>query len=61
MFRVDPQPVVRWYDLDYPEVIGLRQRLLPARGSYHLAGCAVTDPGWLGDVPTDRPVTLQLG
>ncbi|NVB84317.1 MAG: class I SAM-dependent methyltransferase [Kofleriaceae bacterium] len=31
VLRVDPEPGVRWYDVDYPEVIELRRRLYPGR------------------------------
>ena len=30
MFRVDPPPTVTWYDIDFPEIIGLRARVVPA-------------------------------
>ena len=29
-FRVQPGPGVDWYDIDYPEVAGLRERFYPA-------------------------------
>jgi O-methyltransferase involved in polyketide biosynthesis len=54
--RLDPPPSVRWIDLDYPEVIALRERLLPApAGDYRAIGASVTDEGWLEAVPDDRP------
>ncbi len=34
--RIDPGPQVRWYDVDYPDVIELRQQLYPDRVGYHL-------------------------
>lgn len=54
--RLDPPPSVRWLDVDYPEVLELRQRLLPARaGDYRMIGASVTDDEWLDEVPDDRP------
>jgi O-methyltransferase involved in polyketide biosynthesis len=61
VFRVDPSPEVRWIDVDYPDVIALRERLLPARGGdYRMIGASVTDENWLDDVPADRPVVAVL-
>lgn len=54
--RLDPPASVRWLDVDYPEVLGLRRRLLPERtGDYRMVGTSVTDDGWLEEVPDDRP------
>lgn len=47
---------VRWIDVDFPDVINLRERLLtPPDGDYRMVRASVTDSGWLDDVPTDRP------
>lgn len=54
--RLRPPETVRWFDLDYPEVLELRRRLLPRpAGDYHEIGASVTDDGWLADIPDDRP------
>lgn len=54
--RVAPGRSVRWVDLDHPEVVALRERLLPPpAGDYRLVGASVTDEGWLEAVPADRP------
>lgn len=60
VFRLDPGPGVRWYDIDYPEVISLRERVYPARENCRTVAASVTDPQWLADLPADRP-TLFLG
>jgi O-methyltransferase involved in polyketide biosynthesis len=60
VYRVDPGPGVRWYDIDYSEVIGLRERVYPGRANYRMLPASVTDPAWLADIPTDRPA-LFLG
>ncbi|MDX1871519.1 class I SAM-dependent methyltransferase [Mycolicibacterium sp. 120266] len=94
-FRVSPGPGVWWYDIDYPEVVALRERLyssepgasaatgerpgasaatgerpgasaatgeIPGASAarYRVIPASVTDPAWLADIPTDRPV-LMLG
>jgi O-methyltransferase involved in polyketide biosynthesis len=54
--RIAPGPSVRWVDLDVPEVVALRERLLqPPAGDYRLVGASVTDGSWLDAVPADRP------
>jgi len=58
VFRIDPPATVRWYDIDYPEVIDLRRQLYPERHDYQMIGSSVTDPHWLDDVPVDRPVLV---
>jgi len=58
VFRLDPGSTVRWYDVDYPAVIALREKIYPARQHYHLIGTSATDQSWLDQIPTDRPVLL---
>ncbi len=58
VFRVEPPETAVWFDLDYPEVIELRRRLLPERTGYTMIGAAVEDAGWLDQVPSDRPAIV---
>ena len=58
VYRVNPSPDVLWFDVDYPEIIELRKRLFPQRASYQMIGSSVTDPGWLEQVPADRPAAI---
>jgi O-methyltransferase involved in polyketide biosynthesis len=54
--RLAPAPPVRWFDVDFPEVVELRRRLLPTPpGDYRMIGGSVTGDGWLDEVPPDRP------
>jgi methyltransferase (TIGR00027 family) len=55
VYRLDPGPGVRWYDVDYPDVIALRERVYPGRANYRMLAASVTDPSWLADIPADRP------
>lgn len=57
-FRLNPNASVRWFDVDYPEVIEVRRRLYPERVGYHMIGSSLTDPGFLDEVPTDRPAMI---
>jgi O-methyltransferase involved in polyketide biosynthesis len=56
--RLDPPATVGWHDLDYPEVIELRSRLLPPREHDTLIGSSVTDLAWLDRVPRGRPTLV---
>jgi O-methyltransferase involved in polyketide biosynthesis len=48
--RVD-NGLVEWYDLDLPEVIELRRKLIgDEEGRYHLLSCSVFDNTWLNTV-----------
>lgn len=58
VFRLDPGPCVEWYDVDYPGVIALREKIYPMRPRYHLIATSATDPSWLNQIPADRPVLL---
>ncbi|MFY1683515.1 class I SAM-dependent methyltransferase [Micromonospora sp. WMMD730] len=58
--RLAPGPGVRWFDIDQPEVIALRDELYPARPGCRTLGASVVEESWLTEIPTDRPV-LVLG
>ena len=56
--RVNPPPAVEWYDIDFPEVVALRRKLLPQPANAHNVGADLTDPDWLHDIPRDRPAMI---
>jgi methyltransferase (TIGR00027 family) len=58
VFRLDPPASVLWFEVDYPEVIALRRRLYPERLGCRLIASSVTEPGWLSEVPRDRPAII---
>ncbi|WP_440468461.1 class I SAM-dependent methyltransferase [Pseudomonas sp. YH-1] len=58
VFRVDPPSTVQWFEVDFPEVIALRERLYPAQENCHLLATSLTAPDWWRRVPTGRPVLL---
>ncbi|KAI8627338.1 S-adenosyl-L-methionine-dependent methyltransferase [Xylariaceae sp. FL1651] len=56
---------VRWIDLDKPEVVNLRRRLIPDPVSekeiewdYRLIGASVCDESWLEEIPYDRSLLV---
>lgn len=55
MARVDPPPSVDWYDVDYPNVITLRRKVLQQNDNEHNIGTDLTAPGWLSGIPGSRP------
>jgi O-methyltransferase involved in polyketide biosynthesis len=58
VYRIDPGPQVRWFDVDLPDVIALREQLYPEREGYRRIGASVTDPAWLDAIPGDTPVLV---
>ncbi|UZJ31503.1 class I SAM-dependent methyltransferase [Streptomyces endophytica] len=57
--RLAPGPGVRWFDVDFPEVIDLRRELYPAPAAdYTAVPSSVTDPAWVAQVPPDRPTMI---
>lgn len=58
IFRIAPPAGIRWFDVDYPDVIALRRQLYPGREGYELLGSSVTETGWLAAVPRDKPILV---
>jgi O-methyltransferase involved in polyketide biosynthesis len=58
VFRIDPPAMVRWYDVDYPDVIEIRRKIYPDRHDYQMIGSSVTDLQWLDQIPEGRPVLV---
>ncbi|MBA3946689.1 MAG: class I SAM-dependent methyltransferase [Herpetosiphonaceae bacterium] len=56
VYRIDPGPQVRWFDVDFPDVIALRKQLYPERDGYHQIDSSVTDLTWLDAIPGATPV-----
>jgi O-methyltransferase involved in polyketide biosynthesis len=56
VYRIDPGPKVRWFDIDLPDVIALREQLYPEREGYRRIESSVTDLAWLDAIPGDTPV-----
>jgi O-methyltransferase involved in polyketide biosynthesis len=58
VYRIDPPATVRWFDVDFPDVIELRRQIYPGRPNTTMLGASVTDPDWLAAVPADRPTLV---
>ncbi|THV42044.1 class I SAM-dependent methyltransferase [Glycomyces buryatensis] len=49
---------VDWYDVDFPEVIELRDALMPPPDRAHSVGVSLLDPSWTETIPADRPAVI---
>ncbi|MGB3437964.1 MAG: class I SAM-dependent methyltransferase [Actinophytocola sp.] len=58
VFRLDPPPTVRWFDVDFPDVIDLRAQVYPKRANTTMVPSSVTETAWLQRVPADRPTLV---
>lgn len=56
--RIHPPASVRWFDIDYPEVISLRENFYDNREGYTMIGSSVTSSEWLLNVPNTSPVMV---
>jgi len=53
-----PSPL--WYDLDFPEVIGIKRQLYPETERYRLIGSSVTNWGWMDSVERNGSPLLVI-
>lgn len=58
VFRINPSSGGHWYDVDFPDVIELRNRLFPPHERHETIGADLTHGTWLESVPRDRPVAV---
>ncbi len=58
------RPDVDWAEVDFPDVIALRQTLLPASGRHRMLAGSVTDYAWMDQIspePGVRPLFIAEG
>lgn len=58
MQRVNPSATVDWYSVDLPDVIALRDEVVPAATHAHSVPASVADDAWTDTIPSDRPTML---
>ena len=51
---------VEWYDLDMPEVIGLRKNFFEETDRYHMVSSSVTDLRWVEAIPAQNRAVLVI-
>lgn len=52
--RIKPPNTVRWFDVDYPEVIELRKQFYTDKENYKMIGSSVTEEGWIREIPNNK-------
>lgn len=58
VYRLDPPAGVRWFDVDFPDVIDLRRQVYPERDNTTLIGASAADLDWIDEVPNDQPTMI---
>lgn len=58
MLRVKPPASVDWYNVDLPNVIALRDELVPADDHAYSVAASLADDAWSDQIPSDRPTML---
>lgn len=48
----------RWYDVDFPEVIGLRRAFYQERDGYAMVGSPLGEHGWIEPLPAGLPAII---
>ena len=56
--RINPPSTVRWFDIDFPDVIRLRKNFYADQPGYQMIESSITDPSWLAEIPTGQPVLI---
>ena len=58
IFRIDPGPGVRWFELDFPDVIALRQQIYPDHADCTMIAGSILERGWMAKLPADKPAMI---
>lgn len=56
--RINPSARVRWFDVDFPDVIALRENFYSNRDGYTMIGSSITEAAWIERIPGDRPAMI---
>lgn len=58
ILRVNPSSDVAWFEVDFPDVIALRERVIAKRPGCRSIGASILDVDWLATTPRDRPTLV---
>jgi O-methyltransferase involved in polyketide biosynthesis len=58
MRRIAPPATVDWYNVDLPNVIALRDEVVPANDHAYSVAASLADDDWADSIPSDRPTML---
>jgi O-methyltransferase involved in polyketide biosynthesis len=56
--RIDPSAAVRWFDVDFPEVIDLRRKFYTDSSNYTMTAASLIEERWLAEIPNDLPAGI---
>jgi O-methyltransferase involved in polyketide biosynthesis len=56
--RINPSPSVRWFDLDFHDVIKVRRNFFSDRDGCEMIESSITETRWLEKIPKDRPTMI---
>ena len=57
--RTQPPASITWFDVDYPEVIGLRANFYSETNEYKMIASSITAQSWLETIPFYKPVFIM--
>jgi O-methyltransferase involved in polyketide biosynthesis len=58
ILRVKPPTTVDWYNVDLPNVIALRDEVVPSDDRAYSVAASLADDGWTDSIPSDRTTIL---
>lgn len=56
--RIAPPASIRWFDVDFPEVIELRRKFYADSSNYSMTATSLSEEGWLAPIPRDVPAAI---
>jgi len=56
--RVEPLATVRWFDIDFPEVIDLRKNFYTDGSNYTMLASSLSEEAWLDRIPRGLPAAV---
>jgi O-methyltransferase involved in polyketide biosynthesis len=58
IIRIQPPLSIKWFDIDYPEVISLRKSFFSETDKYKMIPSSITAEKWLESIPADKPTLI---
>ncbi|MCL2833497.1 MAG: class I SAM-dependent methyltransferase [Treponema sp.] len=56
--RINLKNTIKWFDLDFPEVINIRKQFFNEAPNYKMIASSITEFSWLEIIPKKRPVLI---
>ncbi len=58
--RINPPPTLSWFDVDFPDVIQLRNNFFTDGAGYRMIDSSITNTAWLKEIPTEQPALIVV-